>query len=114
MSRLVRAGCRRSACKEKAGLHLAFKPRESAVGGVWLRARSRAAAHGIEFPHQRWIAPPGMGRSDFFKPVIAPEAARVAKCGYSAFGADPSSREHENPVGCADVEHNGEISDGEN
>lgn len=68
--------------------------RERVMAGVGLMAAHPLATMIIPLPHQLRIAREGLGRGQFFRAIRAPQSARAAKRGQSAFGGNTRAGEH--------------------
>jgi len=75
-----------------------FELGERDMTGIGFGVRSDTASHGVELPDEPRIAVPGVRRRDLFKAIIPPQAARAAKRGNAAFGADSRTGENEHAI----------------
>ena len=91
--------------KKETRPKFALEFRKSQMGRIRLGGERTLPAHRIEFPDEARIAPPCLGRRNFLETKSPPEAARVAKGGDAALGADAGAGENENSIVWPDVDH---------
>src|SRR5450759_5858980 len=84
--------------KKEALVQRALQFRQGAVTGIGSHCYRSLAPLGIKLPDKFGIGMESFRSGYLFHPMSAPQSIGATKCGKAAFGADPSTRQHEHPV----------------